>query len=382
MAVNSVTPGITFKPDNISVTTKTNLPLPQFRAGEVLNVNIIEKIAADQYLLSVKGATIRANSSLLLNAGEQIRVRVQSVVPQIVLNLFDAVPKDAAQINAQLIQWRVDPDSFVSLLGRLSEISSLLKSVELPGFLRGEAQALLALFSSLVFSSRTRNNPLFVKDFLSRCGLLLESDLAAALAGSETAHREVSSKGNLKAALFKLAAALQEAGQGNFSRTEAAGLASLASFASEALNTIQGRQVAALVYQNNESGLYLQIPLELSKGYGTADIFIKPDDKNAEGKNKFSSCRLVLFLSMDLLGQIAVDASLRAGRITCVLKCEDEKSVQIINAEAEKLKVALSAIGYTVEKIECQKETQLSRKKQEYIDEYLIGSAAIVNEFV
>ena len=168
MAVNSVTPGITFKPDNISVTTKTNLPLPQFRAGEVLNVNIIEKIAADQYLLSVKGATIRANSSLLLNAGEQIRVRVQSVVPQIVLNLFDAVPKDAAQINAQLIQWRVDPDSFVSLLGRLSEISSLLKSVELPGFLRGEAQALLALFSSLVFSSRTRNNPLVV-DFLSRC---------------------------------------------------------------------------------------------------------------------------------------------------------------------------------------------------------------------
>ena len=381
MAVNSVTPGITFKPDNISVTTKTNLPLPQFRAGEVLNVNIIEKIAADQYLLSVKGATIRANSSLLLDAGEQIRVRVQSVVPQIVLNLFDAVPKDAAQINAQLIQWRLDPDSFVSLLGRLSEISSLLKS-ELPGFLRGEAQALLALFSSLVFSSRTRNNPLFVKDFLSRCGLLLESDLAAALAGSETAHREVSSKGNLKAALFKLAAALQEAGQGNFSRTEAAGLASLASFASEALNTIQGRQVAALVYQNNESGLYLQIPLELSKGYGTADIFIKPDDKNAEGKNKFSSCRLVLFLSMDLLGQIVVDASLRAGRITCVLKCEDEKSVQIINAEAEKLKVALSAIGYTVEKIECQKETQLSRKKQEYIDEYLIGSAAIVNEFV
>jgi len=381
MAVNSVTPGITFKPDNISVTTKANLPLPQFRAGEVLNVNIIEKIAADQYLLSVKGATIRANSSLLLDAGEQIRVRVQSVVPQIVLNLFDAVPKDAAQINAQLIQWRLDPDSFVSLLGRLSEISSLLKS-ELPGFLRGEAQALLALFSSLVFSSRTRNNPLFVKDFLSRCGLLLESDLAAALAGSETAHREVSSKGNLKAALFKLAAALQEAGQGNFSRTEAAGLASLASFASEALNTIQGRQVAALVYQNNESGLYLQIPLELSKGYGTADIFIKPDDKNAEGKNKFSSCRLVLFLSMDLLGQIVVDASLRAGRITCVLKCEDEKSVQIINAEAEKLKVALSAIGYTVEKIECQKETQLSRKKQEYIDEYLIGSAAIVNEFV
>ena len=85
---------------------------------------------------------------------------------------------------------------------------------------------------------------------------------------------------------------------------------------------------------------------------------------------------------MDLLGQIVVDASLSAWRITCVLKCEDEKSVQIINAEAEKLKVALSAIGYTVEKFECQKETQLSRKKQEYIDEYLIGSSAIVNEFV
>lgn len=382
MAVNSVIPGMPARPETVSVTSKTNLPLSQFKAGETITVSVIEKIAADRYLMSAKNATFRATGSVLLNAGDQIRVRVQSVQPQIVFNVLDAAPQQmAAKINGQLLQWRVNPDSFVQLLARLSEFSSLLKTTGLPGFPPQEADALLAIFGGLIFSSRTKNNSMFVKDFLSRCGLLPESDSAAA-AGSAIRPSEDLPKDNLKALLLKLEAALQEARQGKQGRQETARLAALSSFVTGALGSIEGRQAASIAYQQNESGLYLQVPLALGQVLRQADIFIFPDDKNDLGENKFSFCRVVIFIDMDILGHIAVDVSLKAGRMNCLIQCETEKSVQLIGETAQKLKDALCAIGYAVDRFDCFKATGLSRKKMEYIDEILIGSSGIVNNFV
>lgn len=382
MAVNSVIPGISAKPETVSVTSKTNLPLPQFKAGETITVSVIEKIAADRYLMSAKNATFRATGSVLLNAGDQIRVRVQSIQPQIVFNVLDAAPQQtAAKINGQLLQWRVNPDSFVQLLARLSEFSSLLKTTGLPGFPPKEADALLAIFGGLIFSSRTKNNSMFVKDFLSRFGFLPKSDSATA-AGSAIRPSEDFPEDNLKALLLKLEAALQEARQGKQGRQEAARLAALSSFVTGALGSIEGRQAASIAYQQNESGLYLQVPLALGQVLRQADIFIFPDDKNARGENKFSSCRVVIFIDMDILGHIALDVSLKAGRMNCLIQCETEKSVQLIGEAAQKLKDALCAIGYAVDRFDCFKATGLSRKKMEYIDEILIGSSGIVNDFV
>jgi hypothetical protein len=383
MAVNSVIPGMSARTETVFVTSKTNLPLPQFKAGETLTVNVIEKIAADSYLVSAKNVTFRATSSVLLNAGDQIRVRVQSVQPQIVFNVLDATPQQtAAKINGQLLQWRVNPDSFVQLLARLSEFSSLLKTTGLPGFPPKEADVLLAIFGGLIFSSRTKNNSMFVKDFLSRFGFLPESDSAAAATGSSIRPSEDFPEDNLKALLLKLEAALQEARQGKQGRQEAARLAALSSFVAGALGSIEGRQAASIAYQQNESGLYLQVPLALGHVLRQADIFIFPDDKNVRGENKFSSCRVVIFIDMDILGHIAVDVSLKAGRMNCLIQCETEKSAQLIGEAAQKLKDALCAIGYAVDRLDCFKATGLTRKKMEYIDEILISSAGIVNDFV
>jgi hypothetical protein len=382
MAVNSVIPGMSARPETVSVTSKTNLPLPQFKAGETLTVSVIEKIAADRYLMSAKNATFRATGSILLNAGDQIRVRVQSVQPQIVFNVLDAVPQQtAAKINGQLLQWRVNPDSFVQLLARLSEFSSLLKTTVLPGFPPQEADALLAVFGGFIFSSRTKNNSMFVKDFLSRFGFLPKSDSATA-AGSAIRSSEDFPEDNLKALLLKLEEALQEARQGKQGRQEVVRLAALSSFVTGALGSLEGRQAASIAYQQNESGLYLQVPLALGQVLRQADIFIFPDDKNARGENKFSSCRVVIFIDMDILGHIAVDVSLKAGRMNCLIQCETEKSVQLIGEATRKLKDALCAIGYTVDRLDYFKATGLNRKKMEYIDEILIGSAGIVNDFV
>jgi hypothetical protein len=383
MAVNSVIQGIYIKPEVIPLSPKTNLPLPQFKAGEVLWVNVIEKIAADQYLMSAKGSALRAASSVLLNPGDKIRVRVQSVLPQIVFNLLDALPQEvSAKINAQLIQWRANPDSFAQLLGRLSEFSALLKATDLPGFLPKEADALLSIFTSIIFSPRTRNNQLFVKDFLSRFGLFLESDLAREAAFTDGKGAGVFMKDNLKAYLLKLAASLHEEAQGEEGRAGAARLAALASFTSEALSIIETRQALNTVFQSNESGLYLQVPLALGQAYGQADIFIKPDDHGADGKNKFSSCRFVIFLDMDILGRIAVDALLREGRIKCVIRCENTNTVRLIGTKLDKLKEALIGTGYNVDLLDCLKAQDIATEKKEYIDEILTGSTGIVNDFV
>jgi hypothetical protein len=112
-----------------------------------------------------------------------------------------------------------------------------------------------------------------------------------------------------------------------------------------------------------------------------ADVFITPDDKNASGSKKYSSCSVVIFLDLDYLGEIAVDASLREGRLRCVIKCENEEVKQIVDASAKQLKEALSGIGYGIDQIDCLRGFEMAQKRVEYIEHQLLGSTGLVNHF-
>lgn len=386
MAVISIIPNAPIRLSAVAEIAKANPPLSNLATGETLTVSIVDKLAQNQYLMAFKGGTIKATSDIPLNVGEKFQVKVQSVQPQIILNVIDTQKQNTdVKVNEKLLQWRVNPDSFTHLLGKVSEFSASLKSVNLAGLGPKEADGLLKIFSSLVFSSKTKNNTLFVKEFVSKLGILLENDLnmTASRSAKDVNPSQVFSD-NLKASLLKLSEALAQALKAD-SKTDqqvAARLMNLSSFVSEALQTIETRQAVNVVYQQNESGLYLQIPLAMGDSLRQADIFISPDDKNVSGAKKFSSCSIMIFLDLDYLGNISIDASLREGRIRCVIKCESEEITQLVNASASKLRDALDAIGYGVEQIDCLKVSELGRRKVEFIDEHLLGSTDLVNHFV
>jgi len=385
MAVVPVTPNIPVRINSILEVSRAHLPLSNLVPGETLTVSVMEKFSTNQYLLSLKDASITARSDIPLNPGEKLQVKVQSVQPQIILAVVDTQKQSTdAKVNERLLQWRVNPDSLTQLLGKVAEFSAHLKSGDLPLVMsQRNIDGLIKLFNNIVFSAQTKTNPLFVKDFVTQIGLLLESDLGKIATHSAKDGRVPVPAENLKASLLILSAAITEA-QKNIAKYDApvlAKLMNLSSFTSEALKTIEARQAVNVVYQQNESGLYLQIPLMLGEALRQTDVFITPDDKNAKGSKKFSSCNVVIFLDLDNLGEIYIDASVREGRIRCIIQCEREEVKLLVAAAAGQLKEALGGIGYGVDQVDCLRVTGLGNKKAEYIEQQLLDSMNLVNRF-
>jgi hypothetical protein len=120
----------------------------------------------------------------------------------------------------------------------------------------------------------------------------------------------------------------------------------------------------------------------LGEGFRLADIFIRPDDKKREGKEKFSSSSVVIFLDMDFLGKLAINASIREGNFSCVIKCEEEEVKALINNDLDKLKSALLAIGYRVDYIDCMQDAGLTQVREEFLQEQSFYAAGLLNFFV
>ena len=385
MAVLPVNSNIPIIINKIAEIARPNPSLPNLVPGETLTVSVIEKQSSNQYLMAMKDVSIMAKSDIPLNVGEKLQVKVQSIQPQIVLNVIDAQKQNTdAKVNEKLLQWRINPDALTKLLSKVDEFSVNLKSVDLSQSIsQGKIDVLMKLINNITLSSQTKTNPLFVKDFVSQIGLLLESDLGKMASLTAKGGPTAVLAENLKTSLLKLSAAIIDIlkDPAKMDAQVTSKLMNLSSFTTEALKALEARQVVNVVYQQNESGLYLQIPLALGEALRQADIFITPDDKNAASAKKYSSCSVVIFLDLDYLGEIYIDASVREGRIRCLIKCESEEVKLLLASSADQLKEALGSIGYGVEQIDCLKVSELKLKKTEYIEQQLLGSVDLVNYF-
>lgn len=386
----AVTPAISSIPAKISPAadvTRANLPLFSLLSpGEKLTVSVVDKLSSNQYRVSFKNVSLTATSDIPLQIGEKLQVMVHAVMPQIVLSLGEAQRQSAEmKIQEGLIQWRMNPNALIQLFQTSGDFLELLRSGELPlNMTAKEMDALSKLLGDLILSPQTKNHSLFVKEFASRLGLFMESDWSQAVAKLPREGSVPLNSDSLKASLLKLTAELNEVlhSGSKIDSATTGKLTSLAAFVSEAIQSIEARQALNVVYQQNESGIYLQIPVAAGEMMRQADIFITPDNKNASGSQKYSSCSIRIFLDLDYLGEISIDAALREGRIRCIIKCEDEDIRHLIDSAAGQLKKALSGIGYGIERIDCLQVSELKEKRAEFIEQQLLESTFLVNQFV
>ncbi len=354
--------------------------------GETLSVTVLEKSAGNKYTLALKNMQIPATSSVPLSVGEKLIVKVESLQPQITLNIV--VNKNStgdAQINENLRQWRVNPESLLHVINKVAEFAKLLQTANLPAAIsQSHGDKLIKLFDDIILSPRTKNNPLFLKEFVSKLGLLLENSLRQLVASASQGKIDKPLEGNLKALLLKLSAAVSEVLRENpkLDIELAAKLTNISAFTGEALKAIEVKQVLNSVFQLSDNGLVLQVPVAVADGFRLACILITPEDKNGQGQTKFSSCAVTIFLDLDLLGKIAVNANIREGGVSCVIKCEREEVRDLITNNLDELKDSLSGTGYRVDYIDCVQEDGLMDEQEEFLARQSFFAADLVNFFV
>ena len=353
--------------------------------GEKIPAQVIEKLGANRYILTLKNFQITATSTVPLNTGEKLNLQVNSLRPQMILNVVEEHVPENNTLNEKLLQWRANPDSLLQVMSKLEDFTNILQGRDIQlEFSSGNITKLLGLFDEIIFSGATKDNPSFLKEFVSKSGLTLESDLKQFLNITGTEKSDQPFTDNIKSLLLKLSSsvenALREVSQ--LDSPKIAKLMDLLSFTKDALKTIEARQAINTVFQESDKGLALQVPLALAGNMGSADIFIMPGDKKEKKKNKYSSGKVVIFLDLDILGKISANVIINEGSFRCIIKCESEEVTELLACQLDRLRKSIRGCGYNLDYIDCLQESGLESQRQEFLDGQSFSATELVNFFV
>ena len=129
--------------------------------------------------------------------------------------------------------------------------------------------------------------------------------------------------------------------------------------------------------QENDSKYLLQIPLLFPDGVRTGEIFIEGRESGPGGEGKDRKFHVVMFLSMDQLGDLVVVASLRGTKVACVFKFSDPGAQEFFSPYLAGLGDALHQIGYDCDSLTSRLTDDLPVLRQDYHREMFYDQDAI-----
>jgi len=346
--------------------------------GEILKAVVVEKFSDNKVMLMLKNHLVLADSNVSLNASESLLVRVNQLYPKIVLRIAKNEALEAPGTDRYLAVYRYGPDALAGLITTAGEIFGPENSGWLSHYISGrDIDDVLKLINSLIFSEVTTKNPFYLKEFISNLGLLLENELVKVL--KRSSGKEISK--SLKGLLMKISRDLRGLLEGGevIDRKAVNRLNRLALFLDKSVDTIETQQVINVLSQERENGYILQIPFLFPDGIRTGVVYFDLG-RGRRGESK-GQWRIVFFLNMDALGDLMIEAGITGRKVSCLLKCEDDKIRDFISTRVEKLKGNLHSLGYELDYFTCVTEKDLSQGKNEFMKERVFHGEEMVDLF-
>ena len=362
---------------NKSSTVHTGLSV-----GEILEAGVIEKVSNQKILITLKGINLPANCEVDLNAGDTIRVKVESLNPQVILRIVGRGDLEESRATDFLRWYRTNPDALSQMMTEAfrqfntENLGKLLRYLPKEDF-----QNLFKIINSLFLSPETEGSS-FVKDYLSNLGLLTESQLRKVLEGESGIGEGDFHQQNLKSLLMKLSDDLHNllAGKESFDHEEGIRLKILSEYVDSSIKTIESHQIINFVLQETESKYLFQIPVLFPDGVRKSDIFVEYD-RNARREGYKGQYRIIFFLDMDILGETIIEAELKGDKIGCLIKCEDQGVCDFISPFLTELRESLSAAGCEIDTVKCIAGGDLVKEKIDYYQDRVLYARDIIDFF-
>ena len=355
--------------------------------GENLEAQVAQKLDANRVVVMMKGSPVTAETTIPLQVGQKINVEVQSLQPQILLRLVSGdAGGEQARITGYLKAFRTEPQAMTELFqsgGPLFSPESL-KTLS-HGLLRDRSQVLGQMIRTLIFSTETMKNPLFIRDFMARAGFLLEHNLGKALTENQAGAFNVQPQGdNLKSALIDLSAGIRTwlNTRPDIPEAEAAKLMRLAEYADRSVRTLETQQVLNVVSREQDNRFMVQIPFAFSQGPTMQDIFIEFDgSRGEECREAGAPFRVVFFLNLDVLGEMMIDVGIRGQELTADLSCQRVDTVGLVSSGLEELRENLDSLGFRVMRMTCDIRDDITLTKHDYVRNSSWYEGDVINFF-
>jgi hypothetical protein len=362
---------------------KTSAVPAALSVGEILETRVIEKLSDRNILIALKGIKMPAEAEVALNKGDAVRVRVESLHPQVILRIMGGVFTEESQVVDYLRWQRANPDALSQMV---TEAFSLLNGENLGKILRYLPEEVLQrtsqMFKLLVLSQETIGGN-FVKDYLGNLGMLMESHLRKIMEGGQGVNKGDVTPQNLKSLLVRLSDEIQNL----LMKREALDnegiitLTKLSEFVDSSLKTIESQQIMNFILQEAESKYLFQIPILFPDSVRKGDIFIEYD-RNKRNKGHEGHHRVIVFLNMDILGEMIIEATLEGTILGCLIKCKDQETCDFVSSFLEELRRALVAAGCEISAMTCVAGGDLTGEKIEYYQDRIVYAREVVDIFV
>jgi hypothetical protein len=341
-------------------------PIPPLVLGEQLSVLVLSDSHNYKTLLQVKNSILLAESPSPLQSGETLTVRVDQLHPTLVLRTISA-ESEISRTNEFLKFYRSNPGALKEMITSLKSLFSEGRPDPILHFLpKREIQNLHRILSKIIVSEENIADPLFLKDYVTALGLTGERRLMKALS-DPAIFKDKKNGATLKEILLKLSAERSDVQTAPGDNETAGGrISQFLDLADHAATVIESLQIVNVLAQEQDGLFTLQIPVQFPDGIRMQEIFIETDRENGEHAAE-KQCRIVLFLDMDSLGELAVDTGLSKGALCCTLKCPDQNVFDFIQPLLPALGHTLSEIGYAVGTIQCLLDRNIGSWKQDFL---------------
>ena len=350
--------------------------------GEILKASVIEKLGNQKILITLKGINLPANCEVNLKAGDTVRVKVESLNPQVILRIVEIGDPEESRAADFLRWYRTNPDALPQMMTEAfrqfntENLGKLLRYLPKEDF-----QNLLKIIKSLFLSPEAKSSN-FVKGYLNNLGLLTESQLRKALEGESGIDEGDFHQQNLKSLLMKLSDELHNllAGKESFDYEEITRLRSLSEYVDSSIKTIESHQIINFVLQETESKYLFQIPVLFPDTVRKSDIFVECD-RNTRREGYEGQYRIIFFLDMDILGEIMIEAELKGDKIDCLIKCGDQEVCDFISPFLTELRESLSAAGCEIDTTKCVVGRDLVKEKIDYYQGRVLYDRDVIDLF-
>jgi hypothetical protein len=370
-----VTPPSLRDVSSLSLESK-NLPILQ--SGEIVAAEIVRNGPGHKVLVSLKNQRLWAESEVPLKAGDVLTVRVEQTQPKVILRIWERALAGISKVDECLRTYRSNPNA---LLNMITMAASVLDDGRLAHTLRTTIRNILDVIHTLVLSEKTAGNPRFLRDYIANLGLTLESSLTKL---SKRADRDaVAGPRTLKGLLMKLSGEIGDTRGVAASQTPEAmaALDRLAQFCDESISAIEAEQTLNIQSWEKENKFMVSIPLNFPGGMRSGDVLIYGDKNHRHGGEKGENIKTVLLLDMDALGELVIDAGMKAKKVTCHIQCENEELESFISQYLGELAEGFRTVGMEVDWLDCTVAENLSQKRQHVLMEKVSSAQEEVNLF-
>ncbi len=363
-------------PDGISGSGRMANSVLPLSLGEAVEAVVDAKTGTSSFLLNIKNGSLSAYSELPLSKGERLTVRVEQLQPQVVLSIVQrGGDRSSAIMSSYAASSSANPEALrdIFVLGRdiLNEASLL---AALPEGAKKIIGKIADIIDSLMLSGASGKEQFSLKNYLANLGMFLEFDLRQVLEGKKDLKNL--KQGSLKGLLQRLSVELKVAQGRENSPDELKILARLAGFSEKTIKTIEGYQIINMQSATKEGEFFFQLPVALQQEIRTADLFISREKakKGANGGNRY---QVVMFLTLDALGEMMVDASLNGNRFGCLLKFADPAVGEFISGFTAELEKNIREIGFADVLLSCVHSDSIGKARSDCYQEVFFERGAV-----